>query len=384
MASIHKLPGKPNWICYYTDRTGARKAKSTLTKSKREAQSICAKVQAIEDQARTGFITREKARRVIENVVNDIMRESGSPIERKTVSAHFTSWLKAFESEQATGTYTRYKGVVDKFITFLGARASRSLAELSADDIQAYRDYLQDRVSAGTVNVVLKVLRVGLESAVKQGVFDKNPARLVDNLSNGDKLERRAFSLPELRKLMGAASDDWRSAVMLSLYGGGLRLGDVQALTWANFDFERKEMTLRTQKTGRVQIIPLCKPLLDHIEKLPTSDDPQAPLCPRLQGKSISTLSNEFYAIMASVGLVPARADHQKQAGKAGRSGRRTMSTISFHALRHTATSLLKNAGVTDVVARDLIGHESESVSRNYTHIDSQTKRDALNRLPAI
>jgi hypothetical protein len=31
---------------------------------------------------------------------------------------------------------------------------------------------------------------------------------------------------------------------------------------------------------------------------------------------------------------------------------------------------LLKNAGVSDAAARDIIGHESEAVSRNYTHID--------------
>jgi integrase len=60
------------------------------------------------------------------------------------------------------------------------------------------------------------------------------------------------------------------------------------------------------------------------------------------------------------------------------------MSEISFHALRHTATSLLKNAGVSDVIARDIIGHESEAVSRTYTHIESETKRAALDKLPDV
>ena len=50
----------------------------------------------------------------------------------------------------------------------------------------------------------------------------------------------------------------------------------------------------------------------------------------------------------------------------------------------HTATSLLKNAGVSDVVARDIVGHESEAVSRNYTHIDAETKRAALDKLPEL
>jgi integrase len=105
-------------------------------------------------------------------------------------------------------------------------------------------------------------------------------------------------------------------------------------------------VTIRTQKTGRVQILPLAKPLLRHIETLPAGDDPQAPLCPSFQGKNVSWLSNQFFEIMASAGLVQSRGDHQKKDGKAGRGARRQLSDISFHALRHTATSLLKNAGV--------------------------------------
>jgi integrase len=67
-----------------------------------------------------------------------------------------------------------------------------------------------------------------------------------------------------------------------------------------------------------------------------------------------------------------------------GRGGRRAPSVLSFHSLRHTATSFLKNAGVSDAVARDIIGHESAAVSANYTHIDQRTKREALEKLPDL
>jgi integrase len=92
----------------------------------------------------------------------------------------------------------------------------------------------------------------------------------------------------------------------------------------------------------------------------PAGDDPKAPLCPSFQDKTVSWLSNQFREVMASAGLVQSRGDHNKKEGKAGRGARRQMSDVSFHSLRHTATSLLKNAGVSDVVARDITGHESE------------------------
>jgi site-specific recombinase XerD len=67
-----------------------------------------------------------------------------------------------------------------------------------------------------------------------------------------------------------------------------------------------------------------------------------------------------------------------------GRDSRRTASGMSFHYLRHTATSLLKNAGVSDVVAREIIGHDSEAISRIYTHIEASTLRKAVGALPDV
>lgn len=39
---------------------------------------------------------------------------------------------------------------------------------------------------------------------------------------------------------------------------------------------------------------------------------------------------------------------------------------------------------MSDIVARDIIGHESEAVSRSHTHLDAETKRTALDKLPDV
>jgi len=381
MASVHKLKGKANWICFYTDRSGRRRCKSSLTTDRREAQRVCSEVQKIEDRARTGRLTSDKARQVIESTVSDIMESLGSPIQRKTIGQHFESWKNTFKSEVKPGTYIRYAGIADCFLTWLKAKAGADLATLQPEMIEQYRDHMAVRVAAGTVNVHLKVLRVALEKAVKQKVFNSNPARLVDNLDGSGRHERRAFTLPELRKIITAAGDEWKTAIFIGIYTG-LRLSDVANLTWSNLDLSRKEITVKTRKTGRVQIIPIAGPLLAHIETLPAGDDPKAPLCPRLAGQSTGWLSGQFRELLASVGLVEAQGSHLKR--KSGRDMRRTLSDVSFHALRHTATSLLKNAGVNAAVVMDIIGHESEAMSQNYTHIDDATKRAAIAKMPDV
>jgi integrase len=381
MSSVHRLSGKTNWICFYTDHTGRRRCKSTLTNNKQEAARICNEIQNIENKARTRRLTPERVHKVISQVVADVMESLGTPIERRTIREHFEGWIST--KQASPGTITRYQQIVRQFLGFLGPKANKDLSALVAEDVERYRDALQGTIAPTSVNVHLKVIRVCLEPATRKNTFDKNPARLVENLPTNDRHERRGFTLTELKKVLAVCGDDWKTAVLLGVYTG-LRLGDIQALTWANLDLQNTELTIRTRKTGRVQILPIAKPLLRHIESLPAGDDPKAPLCPALQANTVSWLSNQFHEILASAGLVQSRGDHQKKEGKAGRAARRQMSPVSFHSLRHTATSLLKNAGVSDVVARDIIGHESEAVSRNYTHIDAETKRNAVDKMPDV
>jgi len=84
---------------------------------------------------------------------------------------------------------------------------------------------------------------------------------------------------------------------------------------------------------------------------------------------------------MVKAGLVGKRTHQSK--GK-GRDVRRDTSRISFHSLRYSTTSALKNAGVSEAVAMDLVGHETAAVSRNYTRIAHEAKREAIAKLPDI
>src|SRR4029079_14717048 len=94
------------------------------------------------------------------------------------------------------------------------------------------------------------------------------------------------------------------------------------------------------------------------------------------------TLSRMFYELMADAGRVPKRDHHQKRDDP--QNARRSRSDITFHALRHTATSLMKNAGISPAIVQEFIGHDSPAMSANYTHIDTETLRTAAESLPDI
>ena len=68
----------------------------------------------------------------------------------------------------------------------------------------------------------------------------------------------------------------------------------------------------------------------------------------------------------------------------AGRGARRVQSELSFHSLRHPATTLLKSTGASNAIAGEIIGHDSAAISRGYTHIETDTLRKAVDAMPDI
>jgi site-specific recombinase XerD len=93
-------------------------------------------------------------------------------------------------------------------------------------------------------------------------------------------------------------------------------------------------------------------------------------------------LSNKFVELLVAVGLHRPHAARKKTSQ--GRSVRRMASELSFHSLRHTAVSLLKDAGIPQAVVQELIGHRSAEMSALYTHVGQEALRKATSALPAL
>src|ERR1035438_1206245 len=105
--------------------------------------------------------------------------------------------------------------------------------------------------------------------------------------------------MPELKRIMELADEEWRGMIVFGLYTGQ-RLSDIATLAKQNLDLDSKEVRLTTGKTGRRQILPLAGPLLKFVKTIPPSNDPAAPLFPRAhamvqrQGRA-GNLSNLFH-----------------------------------------------------------------------------------------
>jgi integrase len=330
-------------------------------------------------------MTARQTQKVIADLYRDI---TGQRLDFPTVREYFNSWVTRKKPETAPSTYCFYHDKAQRFLDWLGSRADQQIGLITREDVLAFRAAELERVAPRSVNHAIKFLRMVFKTAKEDGKYhDENPASGVKTVKFRDGSRRRGFTIPEIRRVLESANDEWKSLIFFGLYTGQ-RLGDLARLTWENVDLDRDEIRFVSRKTGRTMIIPIAPPLRARIEKLSAGDDPHQPLHPRAfasveKSGAVKTLSRQFYELLANVGLATRRA-HRRSEAAPGRDGPRELSPISFHSLRHTATSLMKNAGINASVVMDIIGHESEAISAHYTHIDEETKRKALGSLPDL
>jgi site-specific recombinase XerD len=379
MASIWKHPESKFWFACFTTAEGKRTKRTTRTSDRKLAEKLAAQYEEAANKKKTALNTR----RVIQELHASI---TGEDLVFPTIRQHFETWLESKQGgEVAPATLVFYQGATKKFITWLGARADNDLATLGQDDITAFRNHASKTLSAKSVNHELKTLKMIFRDALHRKLITDDPALAVKTLKDKAPVKKRVFTDQQIQTILKNCDEEWRSMVLFGLYTGQ-RLIDIASLRRSNVNLEKGIIELTARKTSRMMSIPIAPALRKHVDSMTLGADGLSPLHPRAfeivnkQGKS-GHLSNQFAAILAKAGLREKKA-HRRTG--VGRGGKRDESGLSFHSLRHTAVTMLKEAGIPHAVVQELIGHDSESMSAHYTHVGNEALKKAANALPDV
>jgi Site-specific recombinase XerD len=380
MASIHKDPrGKsPFWYCAYRLPNGKRTFRSTKLTERKAADEFCRRLEYAAHESKFGRLTEARAHKLISEIVE---QTTGEPLQSYSAQEWFTDWLEGKKATKTLSTSLKYANAVKGFLASLGPRAKFNVNQIAPRDVHRFR---QGEVDAGkhpnTCNDHVKIVRMAFTSARRQGYITHNPAEAVEMLPADSESVKQPFDLPQIKALLRNAHGDWRGSIMVALYTG-MRLKDVANLRWENVDLPNKWISFKAGKTRQRIRIPIHESLHDFLLELPAPDNGKAFLFPSLAGKSTggkSGLSMAFSRLMARA-KVCGEIVHERR-GESGRS----VSTLSFHSLRHTLVSLMANAGVPVEVRQKFTGHASAEMNQHYTHTEIATLRDAIAKLPTL
>lgn len=377
----------PFWYCAYSTADGRRLKKSTKETDRRKAKIICEGLEAAEDSAKRGTATEEQVRRLMNDV---IARVTGKRVYDPTVRQWFERWLDSEKGAVSDSSFVRYSQIVRTFLSSIGPVADRRIESVTTADILAFREHLADEGRAPlTVNLMVKrVLTRAFRIAMEEGLIARNPCATVRAIRNRVKIEKGTFTPEQIGRLVQAAHGDWKGLILAGYFTGG-RLRDLSQLKWSNVDLAEKTITFVQRKVegksskARVKI-PIHEALDEYLISCPSSDASNVPVFPELHDKPGSGkigLSLAFKRIMERAGIDPGiireRGRGKDGKGKAGRS----VSSLSFHSLRHSFNSALANAGVSQELRQKLTGHASADMNAIYTHHELETIRVAVAKI---
>ncbi|MEP4079567.1 tyrosine-type recombinase/integrase [Haloferula sp.] len=416
MASLRKRKGSNVWQAQYyvpdTEAGGLKQVRKSTGQTNRK-KAIAAAIE-LERTAlgsiEVGSDASRLAKAVLAEAVAEIERgtftglsarkylakllfiATGEELKSYTLETWSEEWLRRKARDSSKSTMARYRGHVNAFLDWLGDnRRNRPLESVTPQQVREWRESLQDAGRAGkTVLSYVKDLSAVYRAAIREGLVSFNPcSTAIGDVETSDSLDRKPFSGEEVAALLEASpTKEWRGLILVAAFTG-LRLGDAARLSWVSVDLQAKQISLipsKTKKKREVRI-PIQPDLLAFFESVTVNDDsPEASVFPTLAETPVSTvkgLSTTFVGIMATAGVDRGKPSRVLKEGQTAGKGRITYER-GFHSLRHTFTTWLRTAGVSEEDRMALTGHSTRESHQTYSHTDEAALRDAVAKLPRL
>jgi integrase len=332
--------------------------------------------------------SREK--RLSEDFFNSL---TGRELERIALRGAVESYLDSFKGQNTESSLVSYRSRLNAFLEYFHASDTAPLiGDITGELLEQFLNAVKARTTASTANGYRKVLNAFFAHALKNKKIRSNPVKDVATYKKSKEevaVSRRPFEEKEIRAVYAAAPDDfWRFAIVFGLYTG-LRLGNVTTLRWRDVDLKKQIVKVVDIKSPDVLEIPIVSPflinLLGELRRKSPKATPESFLFPEYaaiyNADEAAPLSFAFRQILVAAGL---SEKYQKTNQGVGRSCRRAVSPLSFHSLRHNFVTMLKERGASQMVARELVGHNSDAVNQLYTHTSPEIVRKSLKRLPEM
>jgi len=282
-----------------------------------------------------------------------------------------TAWQVWLRDERRCSTHTcdAYARDLAAFIEFLAHHLGKEprLKELKGLRPADFRAWLAARankeLSRTSTARALSVVRGFFRWLAKRGMVD-NPAAMAVRTPKIPRALPKALSATEALDIVDEVSDHPRvawigkrdTAVLLLLYGCGLRIGEALSLTRGEAPERRQDSLTVTGKGNKQRRVPLLPVVIDAIQDY-------VACCPHAAGRDGPLFLGQRGG--------PLRARQIQKRMQELRLLLGLPEKATPHALRHSfATHLLGNGGDLRTI-QELLGHASLSTTQRYTAVDA-------------
>ncbi len=286
-----------------------------------------------------------------------------------------TTWLKS-RVNLRTRTWELYEGQLRRHV--LPALGHLEIGAVANAEIRSWYASLFDKgLSQSSCAKTYRLLRTIFSTAIEDGLIMKNPCT-IKGAGVARSPERPIATIDQVFSLADAIDSRYRLAVLLGTFGG-LRVGELLALTRKRIDFERGTVEVveqlqelaqggyekgppKTEAGRRVVSLPafLMEELAVHLAEHGESG-PEGRLFRGAEGGPLrrAVLFRAWSEARATVGL-----EH-----------------LHFHDLRHTGNTLAASTGASTRELMARMGHASAEAALRYQHATRERDEAIASRL---
>jgi len=273
----------------------------------------------------------------------------------------------AHERGAADKTIEAYERDLRQFLIFLKARigAPASLDDLAKIDMRSFRAFMASRRRAGVESRSLARSMSALRMFfrwLESSEIVKNRAIMgvaLPKISHGVPKPLTVAKAADLVHVSRDGEIAWigarDAAVILLLYGAGLRISEALGLALREAPVEGCDVLRIVGKGGKQRMVPVLPvtqaAVMQYLSLLPYELDPDEPMFRGLRGGPLSPRIIQL--------LIEKLRDRLK-----------LPATATPHALRHSFATHLLSAGADLRQIQELLGHASLSTTQIYTEVD--------------
>jgi site-specific recombinase XerD len=260
-------------------------------------------------------------------------------------------------------TVRQYLLAVQQFAEYFGERPD----QLGPDELRTYQAYLlRDRkLAVGTVVARVAALRFFFVRVLKRHQFREDLPYPKDR-----RRLPTVLSLEEVTRLINAAGNLQQRAMLMTLYGTGMRRTELSLLKVCDLDSQRMMIRVERGKGGAGRDIPLSRALLETLREYWRWKKPRTYLfasSERKRGKERP---------IADTTVWYACAQAARHAGLTKR--------IGPHTLRHSFATHLLEAGTDLRTIQIILGHGDLETTAKYLHLSQRHLRAVTNPLESL
>ena len=309
--------------------------------------------------------------------------------------AEAEAWAKVTESEMVRGVFvsrheaenTTLSDALDRYLlevsvhkkshrtekiyagTWKKTFGSRSIASISSTDIAKYRDNRLKEASENMVRLELALLSHLFTIAVKEWGMSGlvNPVMQIRKPKLPPGRDRRL--LPgELDRILNASESPVLPALARLAVETGMRQAEIAGMTWDLVDLKKRTVTLLVTKNGEKRIVPLSPEAVRILSGLVR----------RLDGK-VWGVTCHAVSVAWRRAVSRARAAYEKECQEKGeRPDSAFLVDLTFHDLRHEATSRFFEKGLNPMQVAAITGHKTLQMLKRYTHLKAEDLAELL------